>query len=98
MTLSSSQVDDLGERLRATDSPTAADRDLLAQLLASYAKPLEDARTRIVTGLARPGFVTGRLKSTPSIIDELRQYDFEVISTTLPEGQEQQLREAFAQE
>ncbi|MGE5047437.1 MAG: RelA/SpoT domain-containing protein [Deltaproteobacteria bacterium] len=73
MTLSSSQVDDLGERLRATDPPSAADRDLLAELLASYAKPLEDARTRIVTGVTGLGFVTGRLKSTPSIIDELKR-------------------------
>jgi uncharacterized membrane protein len=32
------------------------------------------------------------------VIDELRQYDFEIISTNLPEEQEKQLREAFAQE
>ena len=31
------------------------------------------------------------------VVDELRQYDFEIISTNLPEEQEQQLREAFAQ-
>jgi hypothetical protein len=30
------------------------------------------------------------------IIDELRQYDFEIISTDLPEEQEKQLRGAFA--
>jgi uncharacterized membrane protein len=32
------------------------------------------------------------------VIDELRGYDFEIISTNLPEEQEKQLREAFAQE
>jgi uncharacterized membrane protein len=31
-------------------------------------------------------------------LDELKQYDFEIISTNLPEEQENQLREAFAQE
>jgi uncharacterized membrane protein len=32
------------------------------------------------------------------VVDELKQYDFEIISTNLPEEQEKQLREAFAQE
>jgi uncharacterized membrane protein len=32
------------------------------------------------------------------VADELKAYDFEVISTNLPEEQEQKLREAFAQE
>jgi uncharacterized membrane protein len=32
------------------------------------------------------------------VVDELRQYDFEIISTNLPEEQEQKLREAFSQE
>ena len=32
------------------------------------------------------------------VVDELRQYDFEIISTNLSEEQEQKLREAFAQE
>src|ERR687898_809951 len=32
------------------------------------------------------------------VVDELKQYDFEIISTNLPEEQEQKLREAFAQE
>jgi len=31
------------------------------------------------------------------VIDELKQYDFEIISTDLPEAREQKLREAFAQ-
>ena len=32
------------------------------------------------------------------VIEELKQYDFEIISTNLPEEQEQKLREAFAEE
>jgi uncharacterized membrane protein len=32
------------------------------------------------------------------VVDELRQYDFEIISTNLSEEQEKKLREAFAQE
>jgi uncharacterized membrane protein len=32
------------------------------------------------------------------VVDELKAYDFEIISTNLPEEQENQLREAFAQE
>ena len=32
------------------------------------------------------------------VVDELRQYDFEIISTNLSAEQEQKLREAFAQE
>jgi uncharacterized membrane protein len=32
------------------------------------------------------------------IIGELKRYDFEIISTNLPEEQENKLREAFAHE
>ena len=32
------------------------------------------------------------------VVDELKHYDFEIISTSLPEEQEKHLREAFAQE
>jgi uncharacterized membrane protein len=31
------------------------------------------------------------------VVDELRQYDFEIVSTDLPEEQKKKLREAFAQ-
>jgi uncharacterized membrane protein len=31
------------------------------------------------------------------VVDELKQYDFEIISTNLPTEQEEQLRDAFAQ-
>jgi uncharacterized membrane protein len=33
-----------------------------------------------------------------NVVDELKQYDFEIISTNLSEEQEKKLREAFAQE
>jgi uncharacterized membrane protein len=32
------------------------------------------------------------------VIEELKQYDFEIISTNLPEEQEQKLREVFGEE
>jgi uncharacterized membrane protein len=32
------------------------------------------------------------------VIEELKQYEFEIISTNLPEEQEQKLREAFGEE
>jgi uncharacterized membrane protein len=32
------------------------------------------------------------------VIEELRQFDFEIISTNLPAEQEQKLREAFGEE
>jgi len=32
------------------------------------------------------------------VIEELKQYDFEIISTNLPSEQEQKLREAFGEE
>ncbi len=32
------------------------------------------------------------------VVDELKQYDFEMIPTDLPAEREQQLREVFAQE
>jgi uncharacterized membrane protein len=42
--------------------------------------------------------LTSGATAPDKVIDELKQYDFEIISTNLPEEQEKQLREAFAQE
>src|SRR5215210_228363 len=42
--------------------------------------------------------LTSGANAPDRVIDELKQYDFEIISTNLPEEQENQLREAFAQE
>ena len=39
--------------------------------------------------------LTSGTTAPDKIADELRQYDFEIISTNLPEEQEMQLREAF---
>ena len=42
--------------------------------------------------------LTSGATAVDKVVDELKQYDFEIISTNLPEEQEKQLREAFAQE
>jgi uncharacterized membrane protein len=42
--------------------------------------------------------LTSGATAPDKVIDELKQYDFEIISTKLPEEQEKQLREAFAHE
>ena len=42
--------------------------------------------------------LTGVATAPDKIIDELKQYDFEIISTNLPQEEEQKLREAFAHE
>ena len=42
--------------------------------------------------------LTSGATAPDKVIDELKQYDFEIISTNLPEEQERKLREAFAQE
>ena len=44
------------------------------------------------------GSLTSGANAPERVIDELKAYDFEIISTNLPEDQEQKLREAFAQE
>ena len=45
-----------------------------------------------------PSTPTTSTRAPERVIDELKQYDFEIISTNLPEEQENKLREAFAQE
>jgi uncharacterized membrane protein len=57
----------------------------------------------VVLGEVTPGTsalfaMTSGATVPDKIVGELRQYDFEIISTNLPEEQERQLREAFAQE
>jgi uncharacterized membrane protein len=59
---------------------------------------IKEVREKVTEGTSALFALTSGAPAPDTIIDELRQYDFEVISTTLPEGQEQQLREAFAQE
>ena len=42
--------------------------------------------------------VSSGATAVDKVVDELKHYDFEIISTNLPEEQEKQLRQAFAQE
>ena len=42
--------------------------------------------------------LTSGLTALDEVVEELEHYDFEIISTRLPEEQERQLREAFAEE
>ena len=42
--------------------------------------------------------LTSGLTALDEVAEELKAYDIEIISTSLPEEQERQLREAFAQE
>ena len=41
--------------------------------------------------------LTSEATAPDKVIDELKAYDFEIISTNLPEEQENKLREAFSQ-
>ena len=55
-------------------------------------------REKVTPGTSALFALTSGATAPERVIDELRQYDFEIISTNLPEEQENQLREAFAQE
>ena len=51
---------------------------------------------KVTEGTSALFALTSGAKVPERVIDELRQYDFEIISTDLPEEQEKQLREVFA--
>ena len=59
---------------------------------------IRQVREKVTPGTSALFALTGGATAPDRVIDELRQYDFEIISTNLPEEQERQLREAFAQE
>src|SRR5215213_5853414 len=59
---------------------------------------IKQVREKVTPGTSALFALTGEATAPDRVIDELRQYDFEIISTNLPEEQEKQLREAFAQE
>jgi uncharacterized membrane protein len=59
---------------------------------------IKQVREKVTEGTSALFALTSGATAPDKIIDELRQYDFEIISTNLPEEQEKQLREAFAQE
>ena len=58
---------------------------------------IKQAREKVTEGTSALFTLTSEAK-LDKVVDELRQYGFEIISTNLPEEQERQLREAFAQE
>src|SRR5215216_64010 len=59
---------------------------------------IKQVREKVTEGSSALFALTSGATAPDRVIDELKQYDFEIISTNLPEEQEKQLREAFAQE
>jgi len=59
---------------------------------------IKQVREKVTEGTSALFALTSGTTALDKVVDELKQYDFEVISTNLPEEQENQLREAFAQE
>ena|SRR5688572_20947919 len=59
---------------------------------------IRQVREKVTPGTSALFALTSGATAPDRVIEELRQYDFEIISTNLPEEQENQLREAFAQE
>jgi uncharacterized membrane protein len=59
---------------------------------------IKQVREKVTEGTSALFALTSGATAPDKIIDELRQYDFEIISTNLPEEQENKLREAFATE
>jgi uncharacterized membrane protein len=59
---------------------------------------IRQVREKVTEGTSALFALTSGATAPDRVIEELRQYDFEIISTNLPEEQENKLREAFAQE
>jgi uncharacterized membrane protein len=59
---------------------------------------IKQVREKVTPGTSALFALTSGATAPDRVIDELRQYDFEIVSTNLPEEQEKQLREAFAHE
>ena len=59
---------------------------------------IKEVRDKVTEGTSALFALTSGAPAPDKVIDELKAYDFEIISTNLPEEQEKQLREAFAQE
>jgi uncharacterized membrane protein len=59
---------------------------------------IKQVREKVTEGTSALFALTSGATAPDKVIDELKQYDFEIISTNLPEEQENKLREAFAQE
>jgi uncharacterized membrane protein len=59
---------------------------------------IKQVREKVTEGTSALFALTSGATAPDKVIDELKAYDFEIISTNLPEDQENKLREAFAQE
>ena len=59
---------------------------------------IKQVREKVTPGTSALFALTSGATAPDRVIDELKAYDFEIISTNLPEEQENKLREAFAQE
>jgi uncharacterized membrane protein len=59
---------------------------------------IKQVREKVTEGTSALFALTSGATAPDKIVDELKHYDFEIISTNLPEEQENKLREAFAQE
>src|ERR671911_106154 len=59
---------------------------------------IKQVREKVTEGTSALFALTSGATAVDKVVDELKAYDFEIISTNLPEEQEKQLREAFAQE
>src|ERR671911_841928 len=59
---------------------------------------VKEVREKVTEGTSALFALTSGATAVDKVVDELKQYDFEIISTNLPEEQEQKLREAFSQE
>ncbi|HKH39634.1 MAG TPA: DUF1269 domain-containing protein [Rubrobacter sp.] len=59
---------------------------------------IRQVREKVTPGTSALFALTSGATAPDRVIDELKAYDFVIISTNLPQEQENQLREAFAQE
>jgi uncharacterized membrane protein len=59
---------------------------------------IKQVREKVTEGTSALFALTSGATAVDKVVDELKAYDFEIISTNLPEEQEKQLREAFAQD
>ncbi len=57
---------------------------------------IKQVRDKVTEGTSALFALTSGATAVDKVVDELKAYDFEIISTNLPEEQEKQLREAFA--
>jgi uncharacterized membrane protein len=57
---------------------------------------IKQVREKVTEGTSALFALTSGATAPDKIIEELKRYDFEIISTNLPEEQENKLREAFA--